>query len=76
MFQEIAMGLKNRIAAGNLYFLTLTVVDWVDLFMRSIYKHIIVNSLKFCQEKKGLQLYAWVLMTNHLHIIAAADEGK
>jgi putative transposase len=70
------MGLKNKIAPGSLYFLTMTVVDWVDLFTRPTYKHIIVESLKYCQEKKGLQVYAWVLMTNHLHIIAAADEGR
>ncbi|MER2996132.1 REP-associated tyrosine transposase [Pontibacter populi] len=70
------MGLKNRIVPGGLYFLTMTVVDWVDIFTRPVYKHIIVDALKFCQEKKGLELYAWVLMSNHLHLIAAAAEGK
>jgi putative transposase len=54
----------------------MTVVDWVDIFTRPAYKHIIVDALKFCQEKKGLQLYAWCLMSNHLHLIAAAAEGK
>ncbi|NDK57702.1 REP-associated tyrosine transposase [Pontibacter fetidus] len=70
------MGLKNNIVPGGLYFLTMTVVDWVDIFTRPVYKHIIVDALKFCQEKKGLELYAWVLMSNHLHLIAAAQEGK
>ncbi len=69
------MGLKNRIVPGNLYFLTMTVVDWVDIFTRPVYKHIIVDALKFCQDEKGLKLYAWVLMSNHLHLIAAAAEG-
>ncbi|SIT91655.1 REP-associated tyrosine transposase [Pontibacter indicus] len=70
------MGLKNRIVADGLYFLTMTVVDWVDIFTRPTYKHIIVDALKFCQQKKGLKLYAWVLMSNHLHLIAAAEDGK
>lgn len=70
------MGLKNKIVPEGLYFLTITVVDWVDIFTRLVYKHIIVDALKFCQEKKGLKLYAWVLMSNHLHLIAAAEEGK
>lgn len=70
------MGIKNRIIPGSLYFLTMTVVDWVDIFTRPVYKHIIVDALKFCQEKKGLELYAWVLMSNHLHLIAATEEGK
>ncbi|WP_461491307.1 transposase [Pontibacter sp. HJ8] len=70
------MGLKNRIVPGGLYFLTMTVVDWVDIFTRPVYKHIIVDALKFCQEKKGLKLYAWVLMSNHMHLIAAAEEDR
>jgi putative transposase len=70
------MGLKNRIAPDGLYFLTMTIVDWVDIFTRPVYKHIIVEALKFCQERKGLKLYAWVLMSNHLHLIAAAEESK
>ncbi|WP_114783041.1 REP-associated tyrosine transposase [Botryobacter ruber] len=70
------MGQKNRIVPGGLYYLTMTVVDWVDVFTRPVYKHIILDALKFCVEKKGLQLYAWCLMSNHLHMIAAAEEGK
>ncbi|MBJ6119483.1 transposase [Pontibacter sp. BT310] len=70
------MGLKNKIVPNGVYSLTMTVVDWVDIFTRPVYKHIIVEALKYCQDKKGLELYAWVLMSNHLHLIAAAEEGK
>ena len=70
------MGLKNRVVPGGMYFLTMTVVDWVDVFTRPIYKHIIVDALKYCQQHKGLRLYAWCLMSNHLHLIAAAEEGR
>ncbi|QHL87361.1 transposase [Nibribacter ruber] len=69
------MGIKNKIHEGHLHYLTLTVVDWIDVFTRPIYRHIILDSLKFCQERKGLELYAWVLMSNHLHMIAAAKDG-
>ena len=57
------------------YFLTFTVVDWVDVFIRPVYKQVIVNSLNFCIEKKGLTIFAWCLMTNHIHLIAEAKEG-
>lgn len=70
------MGLKNRIVSGGMYFLTMTVVDWVDVFTRPIYKHILVDALKYCQQNKGLRLFAWCLMSNHLHLIAAAEEGR
>ena len=64
------MGIKNPIHSDGTYFLTLTIVDWVDIFTRPVYKKIIVDSLTYCQENKGLDLFAWVLMTNHLHLIA------
>ena len=53
----------------ELYFTTSTVVDWLDVFTRPIYKHILLESLEYCKANKGLDIYAWVLMTNHLHMI-------
>ena len=70
------MGLKNRIFPDHIYFLTMTVVDWVDVFTRPTYRHIIVDALRHCQQHKGLELYAWCLMSNHLHLIAAAPPEK
>jgi putative transposase len=68
------MGLKNKIHEGYTYYMTLTVVDWVDVFTRPVYRQIIVDSLKYCQEAKGLEIYGWVLMSNHIHLIASATK--
>lgn len=57
------------------YFLTLTIVGWIDLFSRQIYRDILLDSLRHCQQHKGLLLYAYVVMTNHVHLIAATEEG-
>ncbi len=51
------------------YFITMTVVYWIDIFSRREYRDIIVDSLNYCVDHKGLELNAWVLMTNHLHIV-------
>ncbi len=59
----------------ELYFLTLTIVDWVDVFTRAWYKDIIVDSLNHCVKYKGLKIYGWVIMSNHLHLIARSKEG-
>ena len=56
------------------YFVTFTVVRWIDVFTRREYKDILVESLKFCIEKKGLQLYAWVIMSNHVHLIIGTKD--
>jgi putative transposase len=51
------------------YYLTFTVVDWIDIFTRPDYKYIITDSLNYCIENKGWEVNAWVLMTNHLHLV-------
>lgn len=57
------------------YFLTFTVCGWIDLFTRKVYKDILVDSFKYCQKEKGLILNAYVIMTNHLHLIGRAAES-
>jgi REP element-mobilizing transposase RayT len=52
------------------YFITMTVVDWIDVFTKSAYKKVIIESLEYCQKNKGLEIYGWCLMPNHLHMIA------
>jgi REP element-mobilizing transposase RayT len=58
------------------YFITCTIVDWVDVFTRNIYRDIVIDSLKFCIEQKGLRVYGYVIMTNHVHMIVASSTGK
>ena len=59
----------------DLHFLSYAVVGWVDALSRPLYKDIVVESLAYCQKAKGLQLYAWCIMNNHVHLIARAAEG-
>src|SRR5688572_19752043 len=59
----------------GMYFVTMTIVDWIDVFTRREMKLAIINSLKFCQKNKGLVIYAWCLMHNHLHMIISAKPG-
>ena len=57
------------------HFLTFTVQAWVDVFTRSIYRLDIVDSLNYCIREKGLCVYAWCLMSNHLHLVGRADDN-
>jgi putative transposase len=53
-----------------LHFVTFTVHQWVDIFSnRPEYSDILLESLRYCQAKKGLKIYAWVIMNNHAHLI-------
>ncbi|MBI1306408.1 MAG: transposase [Bacteroidetes bacterium] len=67
-------GYKIRNQEG-IYFITFAVVEWIDVFTRETYRKIVVESLRFCQEKKGLNIHGWVIMSNHLHLIISAKAG-
>jgi REP element-mobilizing transposase RayT len=58
----------------NVHFVTFAVVGWVDVFTRNEYRDIFIDSMRFCQERKGLVLHAWCLMTNHVHLAMSALE--
>ena len=57
------------------YFITITTVGWVDIFTRLNQKYVIINALKHCQENKGLTIFAYCLMSSHLHLFCRADKN-
>ena len=63
---------KNQEA---LHFVTFTVHQWADVFTRQTYVDVIIESLRYCQKEKGLEVFAWVIMSNHIHLILRAS-GK
>ena len=65
-------GYRIRNQYGS-YFVTLTIVGWVDIFSRKECKAIIIDSLGFCMKNKGLILHAYVIMESHLHLIVSAE---
>ncbi len=60
----------------DLYFVSFAVVHWIDLFIRNEYKDILLESWKYCIDKKGLEIYGWCIMTSHVHMIIGSDQGK
>ena len=60
---------------NGIYFITCTIIGWVDLFTRPEYKDILIQSLKYCIKKKGLLVHAYVIMSSHIHLIVSAKDG-
>ncbi len=56
------------------HFLTCTVVGWLPLFMRPHAAQCVLDSLRFLQEQARLTLFGYVLMENHLHLIASSSD--
>ena len=59
---------------SGLYFVTFTVVQWIPFFTRKPYFDILIDSLRFCRQHKGLKVHAYVILDNHLHLVVAGDK--
>ena len=53
----------------GIYYVSPTIVYWIDLFTRKEFKYLVINSLKYCQKQKGLVVHAYCIMPSHLHLI-------
>ena len=56
----------------GLTYITCSICGWVDLFSRAVYRDIVLDSWRYCAQHKGLQVWGYVIMPNHLHMIASA----
>ena len=61
---------------SKLYFVSYATVNWIDVLIRPVYKDIVIDSLKYCIENKGLEIYAWCIMTSHVHLIIGSRQDK
>ena len=60
----------------GVYFITFTIVSWIDVFTRPVYKDLFLESVQYCQENKGFKVHAYCIMTNHVHFIASAEGNR
>jgi putative transposase len=56
------------------YFLTNTIVGWLPVFTRPEAVNIIYDSWRHCQRQRGLLILGYVILENHLHLIASAPD--
>ncbi|KAB2859608.1 MAG: transposase [Flavobacteriales bacterium] len=68
-------GYKIRDPYG-MYYLTFTVIDWIDVFTRKCHRDLLLDSFEYCQKEKGLVVHAYVIMSNHMHCILSSKTGK
>lgn len=60
----------------GVYFVSFAVVEWIDALTRSEYKDIVLESLRYCQQEKGMEVFAWCIMTNHMHLVFRSIKGQ
>ena len=70
------MSEKYKTTEDGIYFISFSVVGWLDVFTRRIYQEILVESIIFCQQQKELKLFCYCIMPSHVHFIAYSKEGS
>jgi len=56
------------------HFLTCTIVGWLPIFTRPEAVQLVLDSWRFLQDHDRLTVYGYVIMENHLHLIASGDD--
>ncbi len=70
------MSERYKFVEGDAQFITFAVVGWVDVFTRREYAEFLLENLAYCRKNKGLRIYEFVIMPNHVRLIAAAANGS
>ncbi|MEO6228519.1 MAG: transposase [Ferruginibacter sp.] len=60
---------KSFIQTGNIVFWTATINGWRHLLKEDRYKQIIIDSLRNLSERELIDVFAFVIMPNHIHLI-------
>ena len=59
----------------GVYFVSFATVYWIDVFTREKYFAILIESIDYCRKDKGMELYAYCFMTNHVHLIFRSENS-
>lgn len=61
---------------SGLYFISFATVNWVEVFTRMIYFDLMLECLDYCRQRKGMELYSYCIMPNHVHLIFRSAREK
>lgn len=60
----------------GLYFVSFAIINWIDVFIRELYFEQAIESLDWCRKNKGMEIYAWVIMPSHIHLVFRAQHNN
>src|SRR4030095_4132408 len=65
---------KSHIEHGDIYFWTATINSWYRLLEKDEYKDVIIDSLQYLSDADKIDVYAFIIMPNHIHLIWRINE--
>jgi REP element-mobilizing transposase RayT len=60
----------------GLYFVSFATVYWMDVFVREEYVNVLTDSLSYCRDNKGMEIYAWCILSSHVHLVFRAKNNN
>ena len=71
------MSSGSRISEQDeVHYVLFQIVKWIDIFTRQVYRDIIIDSLRYSQQNKALEVYAYAIMSNHVHLLIRCGKGR
>ena len=71
-----ALPRKSYIDHGVIYFWTATINGWQHLLEPDQYKQVIVDSLHYLSDAGKVEVFAFIIMPNHIHLIWRVKEAN
>ena len=65
---------KSHIDHGSIYFWTATINGWKQLLKPDEFKKVVIDSLQYLSDKRKIDVFAFVIMPNHIHLIWRINE--
>jgi REP element-mobilizing transposase RayT len=59
----------------GLYFISFATVYWLDVFTRQLYLSVLSDSITYCREHEGMEVYAYCFMPSHVHLVFKSSTG-
>jgi REP element-mobilizing transposase RayT len=70
------MSEKYKTDSNGLYFVSFSVIGWIDVFIRREYQEILIESINYCQKNKNLKIYCYCIMPSHVHFITYSKNSE
>ena len=67
---------KSYIGQGDIYFWTATIHNWIPILESDVRKDMIIHSLIWLKERELAEIYGYVIMPNHLHLIWKVNQKE
>jgi len=67
---------KSYMELGEIYFWTATINNWQRLLQTDRYKQVIIDSLEYLSSRNKIDVFAFVIMPNHIHLIWRINENN